>query len=91
MLEGGVGVYNSVTGVTEYEVHVKRPVIYWFNRLHYNRVNGWNVMGDFFAVSLVFFALSGLFMMKGKNGIAGRGKWFLLIGLLIPVLYVVFS
>lgn len=91
MLEGGVGVYNSVTGVTEYEVHVKRPVIYWFNRLHYNRVNGWNVMGDFFAVSLVFFALSGLFMMKGKNGIAGRGKWFLLIGLLIPVLYVIFA
>ena len=47
--------------------------------------------GDFFAVSLVFFALSGLFMIKGKNGISGRGKWFLLIGLLIPVLYVIFA
>ena len=33
------------------------------------RIQGWNLMGDFFAVSLVFFAVSGLFMVKGKNGL----------------------
>ena len=91
MLEGGVGIYNSLTGVTEYETHEKRPVIYWFNRLHYNRINGWSFMGDFFAFSLVFFAISGLFMIKGKNGIAGRGKWYLLIGILIPIIYMILS
>ncbi|MBM6865487.1 PepSY-associated TM helix domain-containing protein [Bacteroides caecigallinarum] len=91
MLDGGVGIYNSHTGITEYETHEKRPVIYWLNRLHYNRVNGWNVMGDFFAFSLVFFAISGLFMIKGKNGIVGRGKWYLLVGILIPILYVFLS
>ena len=66
MLEGGVGVYDAASGCVDYEVHEKRPVVYWFNRLHYNRIQGWNLMGDFFAVSLVFFAVSGLFMVKGK-------------------------
>ncbi len=82
MLEGGVGVYDAASGCVDYEVHEKRPVVYWFNRLHYNRIQGWNLMGDFFAVSLVFFAISGLFMVKGKNGLAGRGKWLLLAGIL---------
>jgi len=91
MLEGGIGIYNSLTGVTEYETHEKRFVIYWLNRLHSNRINGWSPMGDFFAFSLVFFAISGLFMVKGKNGIVGKGKWYLLVGLLIPILYVIFS
>ena len=36
------------------------------------------------AFSLVFFAMSGLFMIKGKNGIAGRGKWYLLVGCMDP-------
>lgn len=91
MLDGGVGVYNSVTGVTEYETHELRPVIYWLSKLHYNRVSGWSFMGDFFAVSLLFFALSGLFMVKGKNGMSGKGKWFLLAGVLIPIIYVITS
>lgn len=88
MLEGGVGVYDAASGCVDYEVHEKRPVVYWFNRLHYNRIQGWNLMGDFFAVSLVFFAVSGLFMVKGKNGLAGRGKWLLLAGILIPLGYI---
>lgn len=91
MLDGGLGVYDSDTGTVDYELHRKRQLIYWVNKLHYNRINGWSIMADLFAVSLIFFALSGIFMLKGKNGLAGRGKWFLLAGLLIPVCYVLFS
>ena len=91
MLEGGVGVYSTAEGVVDYETHKKRPVIYWFNRMHYNRIQGWNVMGDFFAFSLAFFAISGLFLVKGKNGLTGRGKWLLLIGILIPLAYVLLA
>lgn len=32
MLEGGVGVYDAASGCVDYEVHEKRPVVYWFNR-----------------------------------------------------------
>lgn len=91
MLDGGVGVYNSGSGMLDYEKHSKRQFVYWINKLHYNKVKGWSVMADFFAVSLIFFAFSGLIMVKGKNGISGRGKWYLLLGLIIPVLYIVLS
>ncbi|MDD4514680.1 PepSY-associated TM helix domain-containing protein [Massilibacteroides sp.] len=88
MLVGGIGVYNSKTGAIDYEQHKKNALIYWINKLHYNQVKGWSIMADFFAVSLIFFAISGLFIVKGKKGLAGSGKWYLLIGLLIPILYV---
>ena len=91
MLDGGVGVYNSVSGTLDYEKHSKRQFVYWINKLHYNQVKGWSIMADFFAASLIFFALSGLVMVKGKNGIGGRGKWYLLLGFIIPVLYIILS
>ena len=91
MLEGGVGVYNSATGELHYEQHSRRVVVYWFNRLHYNRVKGWSIMGDLFAVSLIFFAISGLFIVQGKKGVSGRGKWYLIVGVLIPILYIIIS
>ncbi len=91
MLEGGVGVYNSKTGLADYEKHTQRKFVYWINRLHYNKIGGWSYMADFFAASLIFFAVSGLFLVRGKNGIAGRGKWFLLAGLAIPVVYIILS
>lgn len=88
MCQGGTGTYDPEAGSLSYEIYDKRPFIFWINKLHYNRINGWNIMGDIFAFSLIFFAVSGLFMVKGKHGIAGRGKWYLLAGLIIPVLYV---
>lgn len=91
MLEGGVGVYNSQTGLLDYEKYTQRKFVYWINKLHYNKVKGWSIMADFFAVSLLFFAISGLLMVRGKKGIAGKGKWYLIAGLLIPVLYVFLS
>lgn len=91
MLRGGIGVYSSATGTLDYELHSKRPLVYWINKLHYNKVGGWSFMADFFAGSLLFFAISGLFLVRGKKGIAGRGKWYLLLGLIIPLCYVLFS
>ena len=91
MLEGGTGIYNKINGATNYEKYTRREFVYWINRMHYNKIKGWSPMADFFAVSLIFFALSGLLMVKGRKGLAGRGKWFLIAGLLIPVLYVIFS
>ena len=87
LLDGGVGVYNVENGKLDYEKYKKRILIYWINRLHYNKVKGWSWVADIYAVSLVVLAISGLFMIKGKKGIAGSGKWYLIIGLLIPILF----
>lgn len=91
MLDGGIGVYDSTTGIIKYEHHSKRQFVYWINKLHYNKINGWSFMADFFAVSLIFFAISGLFITSRKNGVLGRGKWYLLAGIAIPVLFLIFN
>lgn len=91
MLDGGIGKYDTKTGLVQYEHHTKRELIYWINKLHYNKVNGWSFMADFFAASLIFFAISGLFITSKKYGIAGRGKWLLIAGILIPVLFIILN
>ncbi|MDR1371522.1 MAG: peptidase [Dysgonamonadaceae bacterium] len=88
MLEGGIGIYNSTDGHIDYELHHKRIIIYWINRLHYSRVNGWTPVADIFAGSLIFLAFSGLFITRGKHGIKGYGKWYLIAGLLIPLAFI---
>jgi len=87
LLEGGVGVYNSSNGTLYYETHTRRPLIFWINRLHYNKVKGWTPVADFYAGALILLAISGLIIVKGKKGIAGSGKWYLIVGILIPILY----
>lgn len=91
LLDGGVGIYHIETGELSYEHHTKRPFVFWINKLHYNKIGGWTLMADLFAVSLIFFALSGLFIVSKKQGVMGRGKWLLIAGLLIPILYILIS
>ena len=86
-LEGGTGMYNSNDGFLEYEVHKKRPLVFWINRLHYNKVKGWRPVADFYAGALILLAITGLFIVKGKRSIAGTGKWYFIVGIIIPVIY----
>jgi len=86
-LDGGIGVYNAADGFLNYEKHTKRLLIYWINRLHYNKVKGWSPVADFYAGSLILLAITGLFIVKGKKGIAGSGKWYLIVGILIPLIF----
>jgi uncharacterized protein len=43
-----------------------------------------------FAIALLVLALTGLVMMKGKHGLSGRGKYYVLGGLLVPVGFIVY-
>ena len=90
LFKGGIGVYDASTGTLSYELHKKRVLVYWINRLHYNKVKDWTPVADFFAGSLILLAISGLFIVKGKRGLSGSGKWYLIIGILIPILYGIF-
>jgi uncharacterized protein len=63
-----------------------RKGLFELNMLHLNHLKGaWTWAADIFAILLAFLALSGLFMIKGRKGFSGRGKWFVLAGLAIPV------
>jgi len=62
------------------------------NWLHYNRgKRAWTYIADVYAVLLLWLAFSGLFMLRGRLGLRGRGALFVALGIAVPVVYVWFS
>lgn len=86
--EGGRGVYDPGTGNLEYEKYVTNELMLFVNQLHCNQKKGWFIIADFYALSLLFLAVSGLFIVPGRNGFAMRGIWFVLAGMVVIVFYV---
>ncbi len=78
-LETGKGVYESVK---------KRQIISSINRLHYNPNKWWTIFSDIFIGSLIIITITGLIMNKGKKGLMGRGGIELIIGIIIPLLFI---
>jgi len=69
----------------------ERPLLRDVNYLHLNNPKGlWTWFADAYAVCLLLLAGTGLFVLKGRKGLMGRGKWFVLAGLLLPVAFLVF-
>ncbi|WP_197742068.1 PepSY-associated TM helix domain-containing protein [Nitrospira sp. KM1] len=77
---------NFSTGHGTYEKVSRRPLLYQANALHLNRLQGWKWASDVFALILILLSLTGLFVLRGRYGLARRGKWLILVGLLPPVL-----
>ena len=48
---------------------------------------GWKYIADVYAVLLMYLAVSGLFMIKGKLGLRWRGTILVAMGLAAPVIY----
>ena len=83
---------NPQTGRVVEEGQKPRFFLRVVNWLHLNRgKKAWRNFADAYAVGLLFLALSGIFMLPGKNGIAGRGAVLVGIGIAIPVLYIILS
>ena len=75
------------TGKVIIEATQPRPVLYEMNQLHLNHAKkAWTWIADIYAVALLLLAFTGLFVLKGRLGITGRGAWFTAAGLL-PVVY----
>lgn len=79
---------DLVSGQAVYEKVRKRPVLSSFNRLHYNPSRWWTMFSDVFAVSLLVITLTGLVMMKGRNGFWGIGGIEFVIGVVVPILFI---
>jgi hypothetical protein len=62
------------------------------NWLHTARQKkGWKYVADVFALLLLYLAISGIFMIKGKLGLKGRGAVLISIGVAVPVAAVLLS
>jgi hypothetical protein len=87
-LKGGSSiVVNTSTGEGRAEYLKKRLVFYEVNYLHYNPSKWWMWFSDIFAGALILFAITSLFMVKGKKGISGRGGIYTALGIIIPLLF----
>jgi uncharacterized protein len=87
-LASGFLTLDIATGQGSIETIRKRPLIKEFNFLHYNNIKHlWTWFADLFALVLIILAISGLFIIKGKNGITGRGAWLTTIGIIIPIIF----
>lgn len=59
-----------------------------FNALHLNHAKRlWTWIADAFAVALIVLAITGMFLLKGKKGITGRGAWLTATGFAIPLFF----
>ncbi|MCP4146609.1 MAG: hypothetical protein GY757_02565 [bacterium] len=65
-----------------------RPVLREFNFLHLNHAKKlWTWVADIYAFGLFLLAVTGLFVLKGKKGFSGRGKWFVAAGIILPIAF----
>ncbi len=86
-IKGGLGTYSPISGELKFEVYQKKQWVYFMNKLHYNSKKGWTLMADIFAIAMIIFALSGIFLVPGKKGIKGRGKWLIAVGIILPFFF----
>jgi hypothetical protein len=66
----------------------RRPGMFEVNFLHLNKGKGWwTWFADLYAVGMAALALTGIFILKGRRGLARRGKWLVAAGIVIPAVY----
>ncbi len=83
---------DTTTGVVQVEGQEPRFFLRLANWLHLNRgKRAWTFIADGYAILLLCLAFSGLFMIKGRKGLIGRGGVIAGLGVLVPVVYVVLS
>jgi uncharacterized protein len=83
---------DLLTGRVRAERSRPRPFFSELNFLHLNHGKGaWTWIADVYALILVILAISGILMVKGRKGLAGRGGVLMALGVLLPVGWAIFS
>lgn len=86
--EGRTYLIDVPTGQVIVEETRTRPVLFELNQMHLNASKGlWTVIADLYAVALIMMAVTGMFVLRGRVGLGGRGKWLVAAGAMIPVGY----
>ena len=90
-LSGGSSIIvDTETGDGWAEFLRKRTIFYQVNYLHYNPHEWWMWFSDIFAGALILLAITSLFMVRGKKGVIGRGGIYVALGIILPILFLIF-
>lgn len=90
-VEEGTVMYDPAQGKAELEILKKRPFFFQINKIHLAKTGSlWIWISDIMAIFLLFVAISGLFLLKGKYGIKGRGLWLTALGVVVPLVIILF-
>ncbi len=85
--KGGNVLVDLQSGKGRAETLKRRPFLHTVNWLHYNPNTYWKWFSDIFAIALIILAISGLFILRGKNGLKWRGTILMGIGILLPLVF----
>ncbi len=87
-VEGNTLTIDLSSGRVLQEKVSPRPILRQLNFLHLNHPKkAWSWFADLYALCLGMLAITGLFVLKGKRGITGRGAWLTVTGILIPIFF----
>lgn len=87
-IENGEAVIDPETGKGTMQYLQKRPFIFSLNKLHRATLGSvWKWVSDIMAVILIFVAISGLFLLKGKRGFNRWGWWLMAAGIVVPLVF----
>jgi hypothetical protein len=85
-VEGGAITVDLDAGEARFDRVRERTGLRQANYLHLNQPKRWwTWMADLYALALVVLAVTGLFVLRGRNGITGRGAWLTALGVAVPV------
>lgn len=87
-IESGEVVLDPNSGKGTLRYLEKRPIIFGMNKLHKSTIGStWKWVSDIMAVILLFVAISGLFLLKGKRGFIRWGWWWMIAGFIVPLIF----
>jgi hypothetical protein len=79
--------YSPSSGVAELIQRHERALLRDLNYLHLNEQRGWwTWVADSYAALLLFLAVSGALIVRGRKGLRGRGGLLLATGIVLPLL-----
>ncbi|WP_136795496.1 MULTISPECIES: PepSY-associated TM helix domain-containing protein [Desulfosediminicola] len=79
---------NLRSGEVFEEKNQPRKGLYQMNFLHINHAKKlWTWVADLYALALMIVAVTGLFILRGKKGLRGRGAWLTGAGIALPIFF----
>jgi uncharacterized protein len=81
---------NLATGQVVKKGLKNRALLFDLNFMHLNLGKSpWTGIADVYGGVLILLALTGIFLVKGRRGLKGRGGLLMALGFLVPLVYAV--